>query len=224
MSIFNEVSASNSEDRNYPYHKYIKSPSDMGVSSKGNLDALKTDVNALKAYVGVLLSGNSDAQPVRPLGNKYFMNTGATCNAPDGSTQPRFVYINNVPSGAIPLVSSAMGVDLTEFRGLVPGALEDMSYINPLKLFTAFSKGTNCQQITMDTRDIENSERTESQYVLDDDIKDYDSCWFKDRVNPVSKRTCVEAMTLPHDKSVQMYATCIGILGIYILYSLLRKR
>jgi hypothetical protein len=228
MSIFNEVSASNSEDRNYPYHKYIKSPTDLGASSKGNLTALGNDVNAIMAYVDVLVSGKSKAQSVSPLGNKYFMKTGATCTAPDGSDQPRYVYINNIPSGAIPLISSATGANLTEFEGLVPGALEDMSYVNPIKLFTAFSKGTDCQQITMGVRDIQNNQTTESQYVLNDDIAEYNSCWFNERVNPVTKRPCVEAMTTKprvqlYDTSVQMYATCIGVVGIYILYSLLRK-
>ena len=223
MSIFNEVSASNSEDRNYPYYKYIKSPSDMGASSAGNLSALKNDVLAILAYKDVLVSGNSKAQTTGPLGNKYFMDTGATCTAPDGSSQPRYVYINNIPDGAIPLLSSATGVNITQYEGLVPGALEDMTYINPMKLFTAFSKGTDCQQITMSTRDISNNDMTESEYVLNDDITDYNACWFPNGVNPVTKTQCVEAMTV-QEPSVQVYATCVGIVGIYILYCLLRKR
>jgi hypothetical protein len=224
MSIFDEVSASNSEDRNYPYYKYIKPPAELGASGKGNLTALGNDIGAIQAYVGVLVSGKSKAQSVSPMGNKYFMNTGGTCTASDGSKQSRYVYINNVPDGAIPLISSATGVNLTEFEGLVPGALEDMSYINPMKLFTAFSKGTSCQQITMGTRDISNNETTESQYVLDDDLRDYNACWFPNRVNPVTQQKCVEAMTMPKDASIQLYATCVSILGIYILYSVLRKR
>ena len=150
------------------------------------------------------------------------INTGATCTAPDGSTQTRYVYINNLSSGSIPFMQ---GVQLKKLKGLVPGALEDMSYVNPIKLFTAFSKGTDCQQITMDTRDIDNNTRTdESEYVLNDDIADYNPCWFQGGVNPVTKRSCIEAMTLPRDPSVQLYATCIGIMGIYILFCLLRKK
>jgi hypothetical protein len=223
MSIFNDISASNSEDRNYPYHQYIKSPDQLGASSKGSITALGNDINAMKSYVGVLVTGHSKGQSVSPLGNKYFMDTGATCISPDGSTQPRSVYINNVPSGSIPLISSSMGVSMTNFEGLVPGVLEDLSYINPMKLFTAFSTGTDCQQITMETRDISNNVMDESKYVLNDDLSDYNSCWFKDKKNPVSNVKCVEAMSLPKDPMVQTYTTCIGLLGIYILYSLLRK-
>ena len=221
MSIFNEVSASNSEDRNYPYYKYIKSPSEIGVSTKGDLATLGTNIRAIGSYKNVLTDGGqNDAQRTWPLGNKYFMSTGATCTAPDGSEQPRYVYINNVTDGSVPLIA-ALG------KGLVPGTLLDMTYLNPMKLFTAFSKGTNCQQITMSTRDISNSEMTESQYVLNDDIADYSPCWFPNRVNPVTNKGCTESMTnrqLPPDPSVQLYATCIGIVGIYILYSLLRNR
>ena len=220
MSISDEVDASNSEDRNYPYYKYIKSPDALGASSDGNLTALGNDVKAIIAYTDVLVTGTSTAQTVSPLGNKYFMNTGATCTAPDGSDQTRYVYVNNVSSGSIPFMS---GVE-TKMQGLVPGALEDMSYVNPLKLFTAFSKGTNCQQITMDTRDISNNVMTETQYVLNDDISDYNPCWFPGGVNPVTNKSCVEAMTLPQDPSVQLYATCIGLMGLYIIYCLLRKR
>lgn len=214
---------STQEDRNYPYYKYIKSPDQMGASTDGNLTALGNDVGALISYTEVLVTGNSNAQSVSPLGNKYFMSTGATCKDPAGTSQSRYVYINNVPDGNIPLISSAMGQNLTNFKGLVPGVLEDISYINPLKLFTAFSKGTTCQKITMETRDISNNTIDESQYVLDDDIKDYDACWFKDQENPVTRKKCREGMQMPDDPGLKLYATCIGLLGIYIAFQLMRK-
>jgi hypothetical protein len=117
-----------------------------------------------------------------------------------------------------------MGVNLTQFEGLVPGVLEDLSYINPLKLFTAFSTGTDCQQITMETRDIKNATSEESKYVLNEDIADYNSCWFKERKNPITNKPCVEGMSLPHDPVIQLYMVSIGVLGIYIIFGLLRKK
>lgn len=222
MSIFNDVSSTQT-DNNYPYHKYILPPEQLGASSQGNLTALGNDINALSSYVNVLVSGQSNAQTASPMGNKYFLSTGATCVDPQGTSQSRYVYINNVPDGDIPLISSAMGQDMTSFEGLVPGVLEDLSYINPLKLFTAFSKGTNCQQITMETIDISNNVSTESQYVLDDDINDYNPCWFPNSTNPVTQATCQDGMQMPNDPIVKTYATCIGLLGIYIAYQLMRK-
>lgn len=224
MSIFNDLS-SGSKDNNYPYYKYINTPESLGASSKGTLDALQSDVIAMTYYVqGVLVEGKSKAGHATPLGNKYFMSTGATCTAPDGTSQPRYVYINNVPDGAIPLISSAMGVNLTEFEGLVPGVLEDLTYINPLKLFTAFSEGTDCQQITMEVKDISNNVTEESHYVLNDDIKDYNSCWFDNKKNPVTKVKCIEAMSVDKkDPGLQLYTLCVGLLGIYIMFCLLKK-
>jgi len=224
MSISQDVSTT--EDRNYPYHKYIKSPSDLGSSSAGNLTALGKDIDALKSYVDVLVSGDTKAHVGRigPLGNKYFMKTGATCTAPDGTSQPRYIFVNNIPDGEIPFISSAMGKTTSQFKGLVPGVLGDISYINPLKLFSAFSEETSCQQITMETRDIQNATSTESQYVLNDDISSYNPCWFPNKKNPVTQESCKQGMTLPEDKSVQLYIVGIGIVGICILHRLLHNR
>lgn len=227
MSIFNEVSASNSEDRNYPYYKYIKSPEQLGSSSKGNLEALSKDVVAVKSYVGVLVSGNTKAHigGIGPLGNKYFMDTGTTCKDSNGINQKRYVFINNIPDGDIPIVSDIMGESMPGYKGLVPGVMGSASYINPFKLFSAFSADTNCQEITMETRDISNRTTTESKYVTKSDIKSYNPCWFPSRVNPVNGKKCKEGMCVKRDKGVQLYTTGIGLLGIYILYELLfRKR
>ena len=210
MSIFQSVS--NGEDRNYPYHKYIKSPAELGSSSAGNLTALGKDINAMKSYVDVLVSGDSRGHVggIKALGNKYFMKTGATCNAPNGK-QDRYIFFNNIPDGTL------------AGKGLVPGTMENITYINPLKLFTAFSQGTSCQQITMETRDIKNATSTESKYVLNDDISSYNPCWFKNKKNPVTGESCREGMTMPKD-AAQLYMIGVGIVGIYILHRLLHKR
>ena len=209
MSIYQSVSTE--EDRNYPYHKFIKTPKEMGSSNAGTLTALGKDIGAMGAYVGVLTTGDTSAHVggVKALGNKYFMKTGATCNAPNGK-QPRYIFVNNIPSGMLG-------------KGLVPGALENITYINPLKLFTAFSQGTSCQQITMETRDIKNATSTESRYVLNDDITSYNPCWFKNKKNPVTDETCREGMTMPKNAS-KLYMVGVGIVGIYILHRLLHKR
>jgi len=211
MSIYQSVSTE--EDRNYPYHVFIKTPKEMGSSNAGTLSALGKDINAMGAYVDVLTTGNSSAHVggIGPLGNKYFMKTGATCNAPNGK-QDRYIFVNNIPDGSF------------AGRGLVPGAIEDITYINPLKLFTAFSQGTSCQQITMETRDIKNATKTESQYVLNDDIASYNACWFKDKTNPMTSEKCREGMTMPKDTATQLYYVGLGIVGIYILNCLLHKR
>ena len=234
-----EVAASN----DYPYHTYIKSPDKLNSSSKGTLTALSNDIGAISSYVDVLVSGNSKAQSGNgPLGNKYFLDTGGTCKDENGTSQQRFVYINNVPDGNIPLMSSAMGAPMKQFEGLVPGILEDLSYVNPSKLFNAFSESSNCQQITMQVKDISNNVTTESNYVVNDDISDYNACWFSSKVNPVTKQKCgssnnknnknnknkkkgkKEGMAVKSDTGIYIYKIVIGGLGLFILYSLLKKR
>ena len=64
----------------YPYYKNIKTPKEIGMSSKGSLTALGNDINGLIQYVELLVSGNSKASATgKPLGNKFFLQTGAKC-------------------------------------------------------------------------------------------------------------------------------------------------
>jgi hypothetical protein len=44
-----------------------------------------------------------------PLGNRFFVNTGGVCTAPDGSLQSRYNFIDNVSGGLIPGVVSDIG-------------------------------------------------------------------------------------------------------------------
>ena len=188
-------------DGAYPYASYIKSPDEMSAGPKGDYTTLSKDIKAMTAYVDVLVSGQSKAQntPTQgPMGNKYFLNTGGTCTADDGSTVDRYVYINNVPDGTIPLLSGAMGTKFTQYEGLVPGILEDLGYIDPTALFGAFSTdSTNCREITMQVRDNENVDARQSQFVEESDIATYDACWFGGGggaggggTNPVTGATC----------------------------------
>ena len=91
----------------YPYYKNIKTPSQIGMSDKGTLQALGADINGLVQYVQVLVTGNSEASTTGgPLGNKFFLQTGAKCLATDNCTNKndsstcqqtdRYIYVNNV--------------------------------------------------------------------------------------------------------------------------------
>ncbi len=219
----------NNTDHTYPYSKFIKQPEELGSSPRAN--ALGKNISALGDYVQVLVSGNSRGQSGGgPLGNKYFMNTGGTCKDKDGTTQTRYVFINNVPDGTVPFISSGMGVQLTAFEGLVPGVLGDLSYINPFKIFSAFDKETSCQKIKMPIRDITNATGEEEQYVCDSDIAEYNPCWFSDGHNPVSKENCgggknkngmrLQYSPLPNDLIFKTYEYGIYLLGVYLLYRL----
>lgn len=223
----------------YPYYKYVKMPSQMGMSSKGTLSTLATDIDGLIGYVELLVSGNSKASATgRPLGNKLFLNTGAKCtDVKTGQDVDRYIYINNVPVGNIPFISSGMGVNFSEFKGLIPGTMSALNVINPFAILQAFLSGPKpeCQEVTMETIDIYNNRSTESHFVSLIDLKNMDPCIFMNKYNQFSGKNCVETFTtrkknqptpifkIPNDVIVQSYFASLGVLGIFILYSMMTK-
>ena len=217
-------------DRNYPYSDYIKSPRATGASAKGTTQALKKDLDILGYYVDVLISGNSRAQTLSgPLGNKYFLATNTDCKDVDGVAHPRYVFVNNIPMGTGPDGKGGP-------RGLIPGIVQDMMYVNPSKLFSVFSQRDLCRPVTMETRDIYNKVDMETQYVLDDDLIDYPGAWFPDNVNPINNSTGTgllpgiidpnageENFTTEPDLPETVYYISIGIIGFYLMTKLAQK-
>ena len=60
----------------YDYHKNIKSPSEMGLSSKGTINQMGKNVIGLIDYVQILVTGSGKASKTgKPLGNKFFITT-----------------------------------------------------------------------------------------------------------------------------------------------------
>jgi hypothetical protein len=235
----------------YQYYKYINTPGEMGMSADGNLPTLEKDVQGLISYVELLVQGNGNASKTgQPLGNKFFMKTGAKCMAPDNSEQDRYIYINNVPNGNIPFISAGLGVDFTEFRGLIPGAMEDLNTLSPYGIMQAFMSGPTppCEKITMETIDVNNNKSIESQYVIVNDIKRMDGCDFNvppmqgksSGVNPLTGVPCRQGFqnqttqfspvsygtrdeAFPRDPIHQMYFICLSVLGILFLYKIAEK-
>ena len=241
----------------YPYHKYINSPSELGMSSNGTLNALGNDLNGLIAYVEVLVTGNGRGSKTgKPLGNKFFLNTGGKCTYNDndkvkcigkdcknenGSKQDRYIYINNVPMGNIPLISSFAGQNFSQFKGLIPGTISDLNAMNPMNIFHSFLEGTepDCIPVTMETIDISNNSSTERHFLTKVDINNMDPCSFPDRKNPLTQASCKETFTTlnpslfeddhdiswmwPSDPWVQLYFISLGLLWVYILYRFIQK-
>ena len=235
----------------YPYQDNIKPPNDIGMNDKGTIPQLGRNVKGLVEYVKLLVTGKSRASATGgPLGNKYFFKTGATCQAVDTCVTDesgvatcdetdRYIYINNVPGGRIPLISSGMGVNFTEFRGLIPGALENINVLNPSAIFRAFkdSSKPECQRITMEVIDNKNNRTQQSNYVTLGDIKDMDPCWFNTntykKTNPITKQKCKESFKnpvganaevfMPDDTIDQLYFAGLAGIGIYIFYRIMEK-
>jgi hypothetical protein len=222
----------------YPYYKYIKPPGGkggLGMSSKGSLKTLGKNINGLIAYTEVLVSGKSPASATgQPLGNKFFLKTNGKCkDIESGQSVDRYIYIDNVPSGNIPLISSGMGVNFSEFKGLIPGTLSNMNALNPFNIMQAFMSGSSpdCQELKMETIDTYNNKSTESNFVTVVDIQNMDPCQFPNKKNPITGSKCRETFTtmdnnyynVPNDVISKIYFASIGIIAIYILYHLMLK-
>lgn len=215
----------------YPYHSNIKAPAAIGMSDKGSINALGKDITGLEEYVKILVSGDSKASSTGgPLGNKFFLKTGAKCK--DDTTNEkvdRYIYINNVPDGSIPFISEGAGVSFKDFRGLIPGAIGDLKVLNPFAIMQSFLSGATpaCQEITMETIDNKNNKSNETHYVTKVDIQNTPPCDFQDGNNPVTKVKCNEqfcSSSLPDDPITQFYLFGISLLTVYVLFKLMKKQ
>jgi hypothetical protein len=216
----------------YPYYKNIKSPSEIGMSDKGSIQALTNDINGLIQYVEVLVTGTGGASTTgAPLGNKFFLQTGAKClDQESNEEKDRYIYVNNVPTGQIPIISQGLGVNFTETRGLIPGLMGNLNVLNPFGIMTAFLSGSKppCQELTMQTIDVNNNKSSETHFVTLSDIQRMDPCIFPDKTNPNTKETCKESFTtqdykLPKDHLTQLYLASISVVGLYIFYKIMRS-
>ena len=222
----------------YPYYKNIKMPSDIGMSDRGTLQALGNNIDGLINYVEVLVTGDSKASVTGgPLGNKFFLQTGAKClDEKTNEEVDRFIYINNVPQGNIPFISGGLGVNFSEFRGLIPGTMGNLAVLNPFNILKSFLSGGTppCQEIIMETIDANNNKSSESHYVTLVDINAIDACSFPDRINPSTGAKCKETFKsynlndseefpFPTDTFDQIYFAGLGALGVYFLYRIMEK-
>jgi hypothetical protein len=217
----------------YSYYKNIKSPSQIGMSDEGSMKALGKDINGLINYVKVLVDGQGSASTTgQPLGNKFFLKTGAKCLDKDTNQEvDRYIYVDNVPDGSIPFISQGMGVNFSNFRGLIPGAISNLNVLNPYTIMQSFLVGSTppCQKLTMQTIDVNNNKSSETHYVTLVDIQNMNPCTFQNGKNPISGKQCrqafqnIEHSKLPEDPVAQIYFLSLSSLAIYILYRLVEK-
>jgi hypothetical protein len=244
QDVLNDVSQveQNLIGPSYPYYQNVLPPENVGMSTTGTISAMSNNINGLRQYINLLISGNSSASSTgKPLGNKYFMQTGAKCT--DNSTNQqvdRYIYIDNVPNGALDFnvnLSSGMGNLASGYQGLIPGALGDLNVLNPFTLMQAFlaPNPAPCQEITMETIDNNNVTGTQTEFVTVLDIQNMDPCSFQNGQNPVTGQNCSQGFTqrekknkkkcppLPKDMVSQVYFTGLACVGIYIFYKIMEK-
>jgi hypothetical protein len=170
----------------YDYSAKIKTPAQMGMSSRGTWGQLGDNINGLIGYIDLMVAGNCASGRCasttrKPLGARFFVDTPLKCT--DKNTREkvkRSIYINNVPDGSIPFLSSMSNVYFDEFKGLLPGLMSNASQLNPMQLLLSFvsGSGSTCQEITMKTIDSNDRSGSETAYVLNKDIELMNPAWF----------------------------------------------
>jgi len=99
----------------YSYSDHVPTTGELGVGNQGTFDQLFTNAEAIGTYVGTMVDSST------PMGDQFFVNTGGTCTATDGSLQSRWNYVNN------------------KAMGLVEGVLWDIASLDPLYMFSAIT-------------------------------------------------------------------------------------
>jgi len=177
----------------YDYAKKTRSPTDLGMDSDGTWGQLGDNISGLLGYINHLVvgecssTGSCVSTTGKPLGSKFFVDTPLKCK--DKATREnvkRSLYINNVPDGSIPFLSSFSNVYMPTFKGLLPGLMSNASQLNPMQILLAFVSGpsSTCQQITMETIDADDNRGVDTMYVLNKDIEAMNPAWFTIPGNP----------------------------------------
>lgn len=214
---------------NYPYHTMISTPEEMGMSPKGDLDTLGTNITGLINYGSLLMMGDTIANKKikyeqanlggqQPVGDRIFVKTQGKCLPKNRAGQyievddagkpkgwpddfkllteqekepkelpPRYVFIDHIPTGNIPGIGN-----LSSMKGFVPGLMDNIFKLNPIKIIDAMKQPANPDCLYVDfqtikydkTKDISNQHvvANEGQWVSIEDLKDLNPCSFK-RVN-----------------------------------------
>ena len=162
------------------------------------------------------------------LGDKFFINTGGTCtDTVSGNTGERYIYINNVPDGSIPFITSSSGMSFSSFEGLIPGVLGDLEALNPFLIMQAFLTGgvPPCQSVTLEVIDANNSSSSATHFVTVVDLQNMDPCTFQNGVNPITHVKCSESFLNMREfgNINQTYLIIIAIIGFICLFIILKK-
>jgi hypothetical protein len=233
----------------YKYYKMVKSPDQLGMSSDGTLKAFAKDFDGLINYVTLLATGTSTASVTgKPLGNKFFYNTGGQCvpkdkQAKEGEepeTVDRFIYVNNVPTGNIPFISAGLGGNFKDLRGLIPGTMSQLNVFGEVSLMNAFTESSvpECQNVTLETIDVDNKKGWDTHYIATMDLRNMDPCTFthnNNKINPVTDVKCKEFYSnISSNASIvsepihinlieQLFFFGLCLVGLYILHRLQTK-
>jgi hypothetical protein len=209
----------------YNYVSFINNPEKLGMGTDGTISQLVTNVGGLINYVELLSTGEGSASTIGgPLGNSFFLPTGAKCKDVDtGNLVTRSIWVNNIPNGKMPFITSGLnGEKFTTFEGLVPGVLGNLAAIHPMQIFQALTTGSNpdCKLVTKDTRDENNIKGSGSGYLTMEDIQIMGTDGFT-TMNDIKNKKVIKI--IPDDNIIKLYYSALGLFGLYIFIMLFKR-
>ncbi len=130
----------------YSYADELKGPSDLDISRDGSFSSVANAIAGINYYgdaigfgsaTGFARDRDGPASEQRPLGIRYFLNTGMECS----NGQPMHELVDTIPKGSFlgPRLTRELEVmELPLMKGLVPGIVEDaVGATNPLPYMRA---------------------------------------------------------------------------------------
>lgn len=214
----------------YKYQDYIKSTDEMGMSGAPNFGALGNDIAGLISYSDLLIEGGGKARKGGPLGNRFFTKTGTKCQpsrkvgrkwkAIKGKKPvDRYLWFDNTTKGKIPFISGK-----SPFKGLVPGMIENLGALNPMKIMGSFVEGSTppCVKLTKRTGPWNKSGamKTESHYVA---VKDREGFQAMNDFLEGDLYQQSSELSLKNKPFASLYNLGFGALIIYLLFQLMKK-
>lgn len=215
----------------YNYSTKINPPSAIGMSNESSMDDIGKNIAGIISYIRMLVAGGGEASTVSgPMGPKFFVETPTTCKDADtGSTKKRSMYVNYVPVGSIPIPISGIPDIGTGYQGLLPGILENVGKLNPVKMMKNIMNGqdNSCRLLKMETIDADNRKSSGQGFVSDNDILGMDSSWFSSafprpqippKENFENYGSVPDASFMGANSSCRnIYVNLLGLMGIYIM-------
>lgn len=164
----------------YSFADELKTPSELGIGRDGSIGGIMRAVGGINYYVDAIGFGQPTMMSKmmgmnqNPLGIRYFIKTGQTCD--NGADM--YEYVSTVPNGLPGRVGDEIQKTLgVKFRGLAPGIVEDAAgALNPMPLFNAVigSGYAKCKKVTLPVGDMNGQVRSgfdQNNVWIKDDYK-----------------------------------------------------
>ena len=228
----------------YRYQDFIKTPKEQGMSGAGNFSTLAKNIAGVINYSRILTKGDGAARiGSHPLGNKFFLKTAGKCapakrtrrhcdektvcptSAPTcfknncwtvkrkGDTAQRWLFVDNTTKGKLPFIRGE-----TQFKGMVPGMIENIMEMNPLEVLTAFGQEATplCKKVRSKVTRVKKV-RGKNQYSYQN--------WNKYvALKDLPENFANRFENLENKPILNLYNTGVGLLMVYILFCFLKKK